>query len=159
MAEPIEQFLRSAGINYRLIRLSQEAFTVDDVIKYAEEPVNANEVCKTIILRGKKSNRKFGIFLRGGGKIDFSAAKKLFGEEMAIATPDEVIESAGVEPGAVCPFLLSVPLYVDPDVLTLTRINCGSGDHLFGLEFATEDLAKAVNYKTAILAKVPPMIG
>src|SRR3989338_5150485 len=115
----VEAVLREAGVNYRLITLNDKAYTVDDVIRLAKEAVKPEEVCKTIVLRGKQTNAKAAIFLRGNDKGDFSAAKKYFGEEMAIATPEQVEEVAGVAPGAVCPFLLTVPLFLDQQVLSL----------------------------------------
>ena len=37
-------------------------------------------------------------------------------------------------------------------VLALKKINCGSGHHLYGIEFQTRDLIKGVNYKTVNFA-------
>lgn len=142
---PVESFLQDRQVSYRLIPLRENAFTVDDVVRLSLEPVTAEEICKTIIIRGKKSSKKYAIFLQGLDKLDFSAAKRIFGEEMTIASAVEVEEVAGVEPGAVCPFLLTVPLYVDRQVLNHQRINCGSGHHLYGLEFAVDDLGKGVD--------------
>ncbi len=149
----IETLLKSKQIDYRLIKLSQNAYTVDDVAKYSDGSVKADEICKTMILRGKKSGNKFAALLRGNDKINFSGIKKLLGEEITVANAGQVKEAAGVEPGAVCPFLLNVPLFVDKEVLPLEKIHCGSGDHLYGLEFAAKDLAKGTNYKVAELAK------
>ena len=156
MEQDIEKLLEGKHIEYQLIKLTENAYTVDDVMRYSEGKVNADEICKTIILRGKKTGKKLAILLRGNDRVDFSAAKKLFGEEMTVANQEEVREAAGVEPGAVCPFLLKVPLFVDRKVLDLKRINCGSGDHLCGLEFETKDLAKGVNYDTVDLSRTSP---
>jgi prolyl-tRNA editing enzyme YbaK/EbsC (Cys-tRNA(Pro) deacylase) len=115
--------------------------------------VNPEEICKTIIMRGRKSDKIAAVLLKGGDMINFSEAKKLFGEEMALATREQVKEAAGVEPGAVCPFLLTVSLLVDVKVMDLKRMNCGSGDHLYGLEIGTKDFAKVVEHKIVALAK------
>lgn len=154
MELPVEKFLQDKQIAYRLIRLNQKAFTVDDVMKYSEDEVKADEICKTIILKGKKSGRKFAVFLRAMHRVDFKEAKKFFGEEMSIASAEDVQEAAGVEPGAVCPFLVSVPLFVDKHVFDLKTVNCGSGDHLYGLEFEMGDLGKIVKYEIVSLAKI-----
>ncbi len=153
MTLKVEDVLRGKGIDFRLIKLSQVAFTVDDVAKYSQGDINIEETCKTIVLSGKKTKQKIAVLLRGRDKVNFSAAKKLIGEEMNIANAEEVKEVAGVDPGAVCPFMLSVPLFVDKHVLALKKINCGSGDHLHGLEFETADLARAVQYREAALSK------
>jgi len=153
MGLKVEELLSEKGIPYRLIKLIQKAYTVSDVVRYSEGDVNPEEICKTIIIKGKKSGKKIGILLRGVDKIDFTKAKKLFGEEITVASPEEVQEVAGVDPGAVCPFLLTVPLFVDGAVLKLPEINCGSGDHLYGLEFETKDLVNALSYEVESFAK------
>ena len=141
-----------AKVDYRLIALAERAVTVEDVVKYSNGSVAVQEICKTLIVRGKKSRDKYAILLRGEDRLDFSLAKAEFGEAIEVASPQEVSEAAGVEPGAVCPVLLRVPLLVDAQVLSLEKFNCGSGDHAFGLEMKTADLAKAVNYKVLNLA-------
>ncbi len=151
----IERLLQEKGIPYRLIRLNDKAFTVDDVVKYSEGDIKPEEICKTMILRGKKSDRKVAVLLRGRDRLNFSATKKQCGEEMTIANADQVRATAGVEPGAVCPFLLSVPLFVDDEVLRLTTLNCGSGDHLVGLEFNVQDLKKGTAFTSGAFAKSP----
>lgn len=153
MSLAVEKILKEKGIWHQVIALSDKAFTVDDVVKFSKRDINPDEICKTIILRGKKSGNKLAVFLRGNDRLDFSKVKKLCGEEMAIASAEEVKEASGVEPGAVCPFLLSVPLYVDSGVQALNNINCGSGDHLYGLEFKFKDMDKVVSYKIEDLAK------
>lgn len=155
MSLAVEVLLKEKGIPYRLIPLTQAAYTVDDVVRFAQSKISPGEICKTIVLRGKKSGSKLAVFLQGADKLDFGKLKRLLGEEVAIATPEQVKEVAGVEPGAVCPFLLNVPLYVDERVLRLTRVNCGSGDHLHGLEFQVEDLAKGTHYIAIDAAKSP----
>lgn len=143
---PIEKILKEKGIWYRLISLDQSAYTVADVMQYSKGDIASEEICKTIILSGTKTRNKIGILLRGNDKIDFTKIKNICGEGMAIANEMEIREAAGVDRGAVCPFLLHVPLYVDTHVLLLNKINCGSGDHLFGLEFEIKDLEKGIEY-------------
>lgn len=150
----VEKILKEKGIEYKLIRLSQKAYTVEDVILYSKGEVTPEEICKTIILKGKKTAKKYAVLLRGMDRVNFPAAKKVFREEMTIANSKEVKEAGGIEPGAVCPLLLNVPLYVDKRVLGLKRINCGSGDHLHELEFDLKDLSQAVNYLVVDLAKL-----
>jgi len=148
----IEKLLKAKGIKYRIIKLSQTAYTVADVVKYSGGKVKTEEICKTIILMSKKNGKAAALLLRGCDKLDFSAVKNLFGERLAIASPDQVKKVTGVEPGAVCPLMLKAPLFVDQKVLALKNINCGSGHHLYGIEFQTKDLIKGVNYKTANFA-------
>ncbi len=149
----VEKILQNKNIGYKLIKLSEAAFSVSDVINNSGGTINPNEICKTIILRGKKSGKKFAVLLRGIDRLDFSKAKKIFGEEMAIATAEEVLEASGVEPGAVCPFLLNVALFIDNKVLDLETVNCGSGDHLYGIEFKLKDLLNNLDHQTIDISK------
>ena len=150
-----ENLLKEKAVEYKLIKLSQNAHTVEEVVKYSEkENIRPEEICKTIILEGKKTRKKVAILLRGNDRLDFSEAKKVLGEKMAIANKKQVKEASNVEPGAVCPLLLNTELLVDKRVMDLERINCGSGDHLYGLEFKTEDLAKVADYQIVNLTQL-----
>ncbi len=151
--EPIEKFLKEKNIPYKLIQLEQVAYTVDEVIAYAKGDIRPEEICKTIILKGKKTGQKAAVLLLGNERIDFSKAKKVFNEEMCVADREEVKIVSGVDAGAVCPFLLTIPLFVDEKALALEKINCGSGNHLYGLEFKTVDFSHGVSYKVISIGK------
>ncbi len=142
----IEKKLQEKGVPFRLIKLSQVAVSTEDVIKFSNGEVVVNEICKTVIVKGKKTGKIYGVFVQGADKMSFSKLKKVLGEEMTMGDVSDVKNVAGVEPGAVCPFLLSVPLLVDTKIEGMERINCGSGDHMFGLEFNQTDLNKGVEY-------------
>lgn len=149
----VEKILKQKGIPYRLIALSGKAVSVEDVTKLSKDGINADEICKTIILKGRKTGKLVAILLQGTDRVNSSKLRKLLKEDVAIASPAEVMEAAGVEPGAVCPFLLKVPLYVDAKVALKQRINCGSGDHLYGLEFNFDDLKKGIAYENIEVSK------
>jgi len=149
----VEKLLKEKSIDYRLIRLDEKAYSVDDVVRNLEGNINLDEICKTIILRGKKTNQKIAILLKGNTRLSFSEVRKFFKEEMAIANEEQVKEASGVEAGAVCPFLLNTKLFVDKKVLNLEKINCGSGNHFYGIEFKIKDLIKGVDYETVSLVK------
>lgn len=150
---PITQLLDKSNVPYKLIKLNQVAISVDDVVSYSNGEVVREQICKTLIVKGKKTSNKYGIFLLGDDKIDFKKLKQIFNEEMTMADFQEVKEVAGVEPGAVCPFMIDAPLYVDQKVTSLEAVNCGSGDHLFGIEFKLKDLGKVSVYEVIDCAK------
>jgi len=141
-----EKILKSKGVNYRLISLSEKGISFDDVVKYAKDEINPDEICKTIIVKDKKDN-KYAFLLKGDKRIDFSKVKEVIGSKASIISYEDLKKATGTEPGAVCPFLLNMPLFIDKQVLGLEKINFGSGDHLFGLEIKTEDLEKVINFK------------
>ena len=149
MGLQVEDLLIEAGVAYRIIELRDRAISIEDVIEYSKEPINPEEICKTILVKHKKQYH--ALFLRGSDKIDFSKLKDLIGKA-SIASRAEVKEITGVDAGAVCPLLLDVPVIVDRRVLELERLNFGSGDHLYGMEIASSDLGKVLEYSVADIA-------
>ena len=150
----IQKILNQKKIPFRLIDLNEGAMSVADVIAFANGIINVDKICKTVIIKERKGDKLYAVLLRGADKIDLQKIKKLVGgQEVTLANKEEVKKASGVEPGAVCPLLLSVPLFVDSKVLEFEKINTGSGDHLFGLEFKVKDLEKVTPYKVADVAK------
>ena len=138
-----------ADVEYRIIELEARAISVDDVIEYSKEPINPDEICKTILVKRKKQYH--GLFLRGADQIDFKKLKTIIGKS-SIASRDEVKEISGVDAGAVCPLLLDVPVIVDKRVLDLEKLNFGSGNHLYGVEINSSDLSRVLEYSVANFA-------
>jgi len=146
----IEDILEAKKIPYRIIELEDRAISVQDVIEYSKEDINPEEICKTILV--KRKTQYYALFLRGADKVDFRKLKAVIGKS-SIASREEVLAVSGVEPGAVCPLLLDVPVLVDRRVLDLERLNFGSGDHLFGVEIASGDLGRVLEYSLVDLAE------
>jgi prolyl-tRNA editing enzyme YbaK/EbsC (Cys-tRNA(Pro) deacylase) len=149
MRLPVEELLIEADVEYRIIELEARAISVEDVIEYSKEPINPDEICKTILV--KRKNQYHGLFLRGADQIDFKKLKTLIGKS-SIASRDEVKEISGVDAGAVCPLLLDVPVIVDKRVLDLEKLNFGSGNHLYGVEINSGDLSRVLEYSVADFA-------
>ena len=147
----VERVLKSKDIDYRLIELSDRALTVQDVMRFSKGDIAIDEICKTIIVKDETGS-KYAFLLRGSDKIDFSKANRLIGKKLSIARSSEVKEATGVEPGAICPIVLKVPLYVDERVIKLNRINFGSGNHLYGIEMCTKDFLRLVPYEIGDIA-------
>ena len=141
-----EERLQEAGVEYRLIELDDRANSVEDVVAYSKNEINPNEICKTILVKSKQLF--YALFLRGADKIDFKKLKKTIGKTR-IASLEEVKEITGVDPGAVCPVMVPVPVIVDMKVLELENVNFGSGNHMFGIEIKRRDLDKALEYELA----------
>ncbi len=145
----IEDILEEKKIPFRIIELEARAIKVEDVIEYSKEDINPDEICKTILV--KHRDQYYALFLRGADKVDFKKLKAVIGKA-SIASRIEVLEVAGVEPGAVCPLLLDVPVLVDRRVLELEKVNFGSGNHLYGVEMAVDDLGRVLDYRTVDIA-------
>jgi prolyl-tRNA editing enzyme YbaK/EbsC (Cys-tRNA(Pro) deacylase) len=147
-----ERILREKGIPYRLIDLTDRAMTVADVLRFSKGDFPAEEVCKTVIMRDD-SGGLYAFMLVGVDRVDFLKVKRLTGKKLRVASPEEVRASASVDPGAVCPLTLRIPLTIDTRVTKLPRVNFGSGHHLHGIEMATADLLRAVPHTVADVAQ------
>ena len=146
------EILDSHRIDYRLIELEERALSIEDVIKYSKAEINVDEICKTMVFKDRKGGR-FAVLLLGSDRVDFGKAREAIGNKVSIASFAEVKEAVGVEPGAVCPIMLDIGLFVDRKVMELERINFGSGDHMYGLEIRAADLEKVVKFKVVDVAK------
>ena len=144
--------LRDRGVDFRVIELKQRAVSVEDVVKYSKSEIAVDEICKTILLKGSDGEMHAALLL-GSHRIDFAKVVGVVGKSAEIATFEDVKAATGVEPGAVCPILLRVPLLVDRRVRAKERINFGSGHHLYGLEIDSRDLERLVEYRLVDIAE------
>lgn len=144
MVLAVEEKLRDAGVEYRLIKLADRAVSVGDVIEFSLGDIDPSQITKTILVKSKKGF--IGLFLRGADRVSFSKLKQVMGKA-SIAKLEDVRRITGVDPGAVCPLLIDVPIILDEKVRDLEKINFGSGDHLYGVEMKTSDLEKVLKYQ------------
>jgi len=147
-----ESILQEKRMPYRLIELTDRAMTVADVVRYSKGDINLVEICKTVIMRDDSGNH-YAFLLIGTERVDPHTAKKLTGRKLSIASPGEVRKSTGVDPGAVCPITLHIPLTIDQRVTALQRINFGSGNNLYGIEMKTSDFLRAIPHTIADISQ------
>jgi len=140
------QKLDKASVKYSLFKLEKQAYTVEDVVKYSRGRIKLDEICKTMILTDDQG-QGFGVLLLGVSRVDLNKVGEITEKKLHLASRKEVIELTGIEPGAICPIILDIPLLVDEQVLLKNRINFGSGDHLYGIEMNSLDLKKVVEYR------------
>ena len=128
------------------MELTDRAVSVDDVVRLSKGDINPDEICKTIVVRSKTGFT--ALFLRGSDRVSFKKLKAVIGKAR-IVSPEDVLEITGVMPGAVCPLLVTVPVIVDWKLLSLEKVNFGSGNHLYGIEMKSVDLYKVMDYTVA----------
>ena len=74
----VEEILDGAGVEYRVMELTNRAVSVDDVIQFSKGEINPGEICKTIIV---KSRAEFtALFLRGLRQDELQEAEGSHGE-------------------------------------------------------------------------------
>jgi prolyl-tRNA editing enzyme YbaK/EbsC (Cys-tRNA(Pro) deacylase) len=154
MVPRVEDILDGSGVEYRVMELTDRAVSVDDVVRFSKGEINPEEICKTILVKSKAGFT--ALFLRGSDRVSFKKLKGVMGKAR-IASPEDVMEITGVEPGAVCPLIVTVPVIVDWKLLRLDRVNFGSGNHLYGIEMKSVDLYKVMDYTVADFTEPPEM--
>jgi prolyl-tRNA editing enzyme YbaK/EbsC (Cys-tRNA(Pro) deacylase) len=148
-----ERILIQRGAPYRLIDLSDRAMTVADVARYSKGDIHIEEICKTVIMRDS-DGELYAFFLLGVDRVDMIKAKRYTGRRLSIASSDEVRDATGVDPGAVCPLTLKIPLTIDIRITYLPRVNFGSGHHLHGIEMNTSDYLRVIPHNIADIAQI-----
>ncbi len=145
-----ETLLDEKGIQYKLIRLSSKSINFNDLIKHAAS-LNLNEVVKTVVAGDSESNC-YAFLLRGEARLDFDKVMRELGKKLHVLSIDEIRSVTGMEPGAVFPLLLKMPIYIDKRVLNADKININSLDPAYGIEIKTSDLAKLIHFQVIDVA-------
>jgi len=115
---------------------------------------NLEEAAKAIILKVEKKgeNGKFYIIIQvvigGDQRIDLKKLRVLFGSrDIALASPEEVLEKTGCTIGSVPPFggLFNIPVYMDNGLLEKERIVFSAGTHTDSIIMRPQDYLLIIN--------------
>jgi prolyl-tRNA synthetase len=129
------------------------AKTIDDVTKLLGLP--ATRTVKTLIVEGE-NDTVVALVLRGDHELNAVKAQKIAGvaSPLRMATPRQVLEAAGCEPGFIGPVGLKTRVVVDHAAAALADFTCGANEkdfHLTGVNWgrdlpepATADLRNVV---------------
>ena len=127
--------LELLGVVHRVIDLGGTAVRTRDVIAHRGLNISHDEIVKTILFKAKKQG-VFAVAVCGADRISYHKLRDVLGEKKISTLRPEQMRELGWEPGECCPLTVPGPLFVDPAVLALEKINTGSGDLHFGLEFS-----------------------
>ena len=95
---------------------------------------------KAIVMMG--DNKPFMFVLSGNLKIDTKIAKKIAQvSDLRMATESELMETTGLEKGAVPPFgsLLSIPIFIDETLTKLPEITFNAGERTVSITMKTHE--------------------
>jgi len=112
--------------------------SIDDVCKLLK--LNANQVLKTLIVKGQKDNSLIAVCLRGDHQLNEIKIEKhpLVRSPLEMATDAEIKLASGAEAGSVGPVGLNIPIIVDRDAALLSDFVCGANKnehHLTGVNW------------------------
>lgn len=147
------QRLERLSIQYRLLPHAEPVFTVEAAAE--QRGVVKEEMVKSILLRDRKG-RYVMACVTGDAMLDPRAVRDALGPgwgRFSFANAEQILEVAGFVQGAVAPLGLpdEVPVIFDQAIEACEKVNISSGDPMFGIELATQDLIRAA---TATLAPI-----
>ena len=134
----ISAWLTEAGIAFRQVNHAPTHTSEESAAARGEELRNGG---KALLLKVEDTFRLF--VLSAARKLDSGAIKQHFGvKRMRFATPEELLESTGLVPGAVPPFgppVLPFPLYVDESIVANRVIAFNAGALTTSIIMPVED--------------------
>ncbi|MDM8526922.1 YbaK/EbsC family protein [Anaerolineales bacterium HSG24] len=134
-------FLREQGVSYRLLPHKKIAKTVELAVE--ERGVPVEEMVKCILLKDKKGRFVLAC-LTGEATLNTQAVRKYEDglTRLSFASPEEISTMLGYQLGSVAPLNLrqSIPVVLDNQIKSQTKLNISSGDPRLGLELETETL-------------------
>jgi prolyl-tRNA editing enzyme YbaK/EbsC (Cys-tRNA(Pro) deacylase) len=152
----VTRLLDTHAVPYILLPHTQPVFTVQEAA--AQRGVRAEEMVKCILLRESGRTRYVMACLLGPDRLDHRAVRAyLEGDwkRLTFATAEEITAVTGYPQGAVTPLCLpdEVPLLFDVAIGRCRRVNISTGDLLFGLEMAAEDLIRLTGARLVGIAE------
>lgn len=111
-------------------------------------------IVKTLLLR--VCERYLIAIVRGDRKIDYNKALKYLGSKPALANPTEVLETLGLEVGAVTPLNSLVKnsrVILDPAIMAFSEVICGGGSRNTLFKLKTRDLVDYLKPEIADIFK------
>lgn len=140
----ITALLDQHHIPYRVLPHAEPVFTVEAAA--AQRGVVKDEMVKSILLKDR-NGRYVMACVPGEARLDPQAVRAALGEpwkRMSFASAEEIRAVTGYVQGAVAPLCLpeGMPVVLDVQFTTKTRLNISSGDPLAGLELAAADLIR-----------------
>ncbi len=138
--------LKDAGIPYRVLEFPDIARKSEDVARMSN--VNPKEIVKTLLVK-MDDDKVHVLILPGMKRLDNKKVRKLLKtKNLRMLNEDELEENSPFAPGEVCPILLgNIETFIDKTVFETEKINTGSGDLYFGLEFPSKALLKFLKAK------------
>jgi len=102
--------------------------------------VDASDIAKSILFIAKDGSPHMVIIL-GHKRVDTNKLKKLIGQKVRIAKPDEVLKHTGTEVGGVTPLGCDhVPKYIDKSLFEKEYVHSSAGSSYATLKIKTKDL-------------------
>jgi prolyl-tRNA editing enzyme YbaK/EbsC (Cys-tRNA(Pro) deacylase) len=97
------------------------------------------QIAKSLLFRDKKGGYHL-VLMAGNAKVSSGKLKRLVGSETSMASPQETYEVTGFRVGGVCPFGVSVPVYIDAGLRAWETIYPAAGTDASGVPITYDRL-------------------
>jgi len=133
-----EKIVEQHGLDAKIIWHDVRGATTADA--KASLGVTAADIAKSLLFIAKDGSPHMVIIL-GHKRVDTKKMKKIVGQEVRIAKPDEVLKHTGTEVGGVTPLGCDhVPKYLDRSLLEKDYVHSSAGSSYATLLIKTKDL-------------------
>ncbi len=141
----LEQFLKDAGVDARIINFGGHVKTVSAASRVLG--VDSSQIAKSVVFVDD-SGLPIVVVVQGNRRVSEVKLAKLLGAKwVRIATSEETKRYTGYEVGALPPVGLpdEVKIVVDEGVMRLERAYCGGGSVKALLEISPQDIRRLTN--------------
>ncbi|MEM7169353.1 MAG: YbaK/EbsC family protein [Pseudomonadota bacterium] len=126
-AQKVQEALRAQGLECIVREFPEGTRTSEDAAKAAGCALG--QIAKSLIFRGKSSNRPVMVIASGVNRVDERAVGRLLGEKIGRADPDFVRKNTGFAIGGVPAVAHLVPpvAFIDEDLLQYDQVWSAAG--------------------------------
>lgn len=147
---PAAQYLKSVEAPFRVFVHSADIRSLEDAAQQRGQ--TPEQVIRSLLFR-LPDHSFVMVLVSGPGQIDWRMLRQQLNlTRMAMATPEEVMDVTGCQPGTVSPFGMKRPvrILVDEDILHLNEISFGSGERGKAILIQVSAALKAIDHPEII---------
>jgi Cys-tRNA(Pro) deacylase len=141
---PVTEVLDRLGIDFKLHLHEQPLRSLEQAAQ--ERGLEPHQIVRSLLFRTEEGTFVL-VLMPGPEQVNWPKLRHFLGvSRLTTATPDEVEEVTGFEPGAVSPFGLkrSLRVLVDQRICDLEVISLGAGIRNAGIILKRQDLMRAL---------------
>jgi len=146
---PVTQALEALGVRYRLFVHAGPVRSLEQAAR--ERGLAPGQIVRSLLFRLEDGGFIL-VLVSGPARVSWPRLRRLLGvSRLTTATPEEVLEVTGYEPGAVSPFGLNreLRLLADRGLLAHDTLSIGAGIRHAGVLLARDDLARSLTLEWA----------
>ncbi|MDP8023713.1 MAG: YbaK/EbsC family protein [Conexivisphaerales archaeon] len=146
----LKRYLEEEGISFKIIKHGS-SYRADEASR--ELNTDIKSIVKTVLFIADRKDPVI-IIVRGDKRVDQTKMAKLLGyKKLRLATPEELREITGYEPGTLPPVAhkQSIKTVLDEDVMHMDYVYAGGGSLGSSLKISPKDIARLQN---ALILKV-----